>query len=70
MHISVRSARVSGSYFSQQSQLMIHANIKSVIKEPKVIAVIQRMQSTDKDQTWKTEIHNIEHKVTKIIHTR
>ena len=35
-----------------------------VIKGTKVIAVIKRMRSRDKDQTWKTEVHNKEHRVT------
>ena len=35
-----------------------------VIKRTKVLAVIKRMSSRDKDQTWKTEIHNKEHRVT------
>ena len=34
-----------------------------------VITVIKRMQSRDKDQTWKTGTRNIEHKITKIMHT-
>ena len=33
-------------------------------------AVIKRMYSRDKDQTGKTDIHNKEHKITKIIHTK
>ena len=28
------------------------------------------MQSRDKDQTWKTDTQNNEHKATKIIHTK
>ena len=36
-----------------------------VIKGTKVIAVIKRTQSRDKDQTWKTDINNKAHKETK-----
>ena len=49
--------------------LLFHA-FERVIKRTKVIAVIKRMQSIDKDQIWKTDIHNKEHKLTKIIHTK
>ena len=54
---------------------MIYCEVKStnselVIKETKVIAVIKRMQSRDKDDTWKTDMHNKEHRVTKIMHTQ
>ena len=28
------------------------------------------MQFMDKDQTWETDIHNKEHEITKIIHTK
>ena len=28
------------------------------------------MQSSDKEQTWKTDTHNKEHKATKMIHTK
>ena len=31
---------------------------------------IKRMQSWDIDKTWKTNIHNKEYKVTKMIHTK
>ena len=41
-----------------------------VIKGTKVIAEFKRMQSRDKDQTWNTDTHSKEHKVTKIIHTK
>ena len=36
----------------------------TIIKVTKVIAVIVRMYSRDKDQTLKTDIYNKEHKVT------
>ena len=42
-------------------------DFEGVIKGTKVIAVIKRMQFRGKDQTWKTDIHYKEHKVTKII---
>ena len=47
-----------------------NGNIKRVIKGIKVIAVINRIQSRDKDQTWKIDNHNKEHRVTKIIYTK
>ena len=47
------------------SKVVLHLR---VIKGTNVIAVIKRMQSRDKDQTWKTDIYNKEHKVTKIIY--
>ena len=43
--------------------VIIHLKVsKKVIKGTKVIAVIKRMLCRDKDQTWKTDIHNKEHK--------
>ena len=48
---------------------MIHV---SVIKGTKILAVIKRMQSRDTHNRHClfTDIHNKEHKVTKIIHTK
>ena len=37
-------------------------NSQRVIKGTKVIVVIKRMLSRDKDQTWRTDIYNKEHK--------
>ena len=48
----------------------IQVTILRVIKGTKVIAIIKRMQSSDKDQTWKTDIHTKEHEATKILHTK
>ena len=41
-----------------------------VIMGTKIIVIIKRMQFRDKDQTRKTDIHDKEHKVTKIIRTK
>ena len=41
-----------------------------VIQETKIPVEIKRTYSRDKDQTWKTDKHNKEHKITKIIHTK
>ena len=38
-----------------------------VIKGTKILAVIKIAYSRDKDQTRKTDTHNIEHSITKII---
>ena len=44
--------------------------IERVIKGTNLIEVINKMPFRDKDQTWKTDIRNKEHNVTKIIHTK
>ena len=49
--------------------IILRVTRERVIKGTKVIAVIKGMLSRDKDQTWKTDIQNKEHKKTKIINT-
>ena len=44
--------------------------VSRVIKRKIIIAKIKRMQSRDKNQTWKRDTHNKEYKITKIIHTK
>ena len=51
-------------------QNTLFKDYERVIMGTKVILVIKRMQSKDEDQTWKTDTHNKENKVTKIIHTK
>ena len=41
-----------------------------VIKGTNILAEIKRTQSSDKDKTGKTDAHNKEHKITKIIRTK
>ena len=41
-----------------------YSDNERVIKGTQVIAVIKIMWSRDKDQTWKTDIHNKKHEVT------
>ena len=48
----------------------MYSILQGVVKGTKVTVVIKRMLSRDKDQVWKTDIRNKEHKVTKIIHTK
>ena len=47
-----------------------HVIRQRVIKGTKFIAEIKRMSHRDKDHTWKTDKHNKERRVTKIIHTK
>ena len=41
-----------------------------IITGTRILAEIKRMQSSDKDQTRKTDKHDKEHKATKITHTK
>ena len=44
-------------YLNGRIEINTFENDERVIKGTKVIAVIKRMQSKDKDQTLKTDIH-------------
>ena len=57
-------------FLVQYIPIQIEIIFKRVIKGTKIPVEIERMESRDKDHTWKTDTHNKEYKITKIIHTK